>query len=641
VIGARRAPRWLAQVAILAIALLVMLPPVEAAPKKTRPTLKKTTRANRTMKGAGAKQQKKLRADRGHIAPGRSALRAKVATGDHPRAPLKPGRRADLLQLPLSEQIAQRIEELLHGPLRDGTTSLFVADARTGEPIFSVYPDDPLNPASNVKLISTAAALDILGPDFRYVSRVLGPVPDDAGNVVGDVYLFGSYDPTLGRKAMQDLATQLAASGVKRVAGDVLIGGTPTRDGTFRSFVDLRITAGPVGQPPQVTMEPSTEFFQVVVNATTVPRPRTRKQRRRLGLSVETKWILDAAQHKRLQVTIGGQIAEGRAALRDIWTRERGYFGAHLLRQAMRDAGIEVVGDVRVLELRDYVDTALGRGFIPVPLAEHRSQRLAEIIQRVNKRSTNWLADRIVMTAAARRYGGLPSIQRAVDAMYEWLQRRTGLTREQVVIDSGSGLSYRTELSARQVVAVLRAGLGLTDEMTPTPRRAAIIDAFASSLAVGGVDGTIRKRFRTLHGTVRGKTGTLQRVVSLAGVIEVAPDRAVVFSIITNGHHPRWKRRVRDAHERLVGLLCDYLNRRPLTDVTPVTDVPETPVDPNVVDEEDGEDAEPGDPGAAGAGDPGATAPAAPAPAPVPTTTTPAPLPAAPATTAAPAAPAP
>jgi len=238
--------------------------------------------------------------------------------------------------------------------------------------------------------------------------------------------------------------------------------------------------------------------------------------------------------------------------------KERAYFTAHTLRQALLDLGVEVTGDVRVAPLREYLDAALVGGYIPVPIAEQRSKRLAEIVQRVNKRSTNWLADRVVMTAAARRYGGKPAMDKAIDAMYAWLAKHVGLGREDVVIDSGSGLSYKTELSARQVVSVLRAGLGL--EEATSARDAELQEAYRTSLSVGGVDGTLRRRFKHLDATVRGKTGTLSRVVSLAGMIEVG-DKKLVFSLITNGHEPHWKGRVRDGHEKLVALLSDYLHK--------------------------------------------------------------------------------
>jgi D-alanyl-D-alanine carboxypeptidase/D-alanyl-D-alanine-endopeptidase (penicillin-binding protein 4) len=552
-------------VAAAALLLLPALPAVAETPGTSqarpanRPVRKATGRAGRA--SAGAQTKKKLRADLGQVRPDRSPLKAKVATGDQARA-TKKGKlgRADISKLPLSEQIALQIEELLRGPLRGGTTSLFVADAMTGKPVFSVYPDDPLNPASNVKLIATATALDLLGPDYRYTTRVLGTTPDEqTGALAEGLYLLGTYDPTFGKASVEGLARQLVDSGLRTLDGDIVVGSTPTRDGMYRSFVDLRITAGAPGEAPTIVMEPQTDFVKLVVTATTSKK----KKRVRPGISVTSEYVTDELGHKRIQITVAGQIAAGKSVVRDVWMKERAYFAAHLLRGALRDLGVEVNGDVRVAELRDYLDQALVAGYIPVPIAEHRSQRLAEIVQRVNKRSTNWLADRVIMTAAAKRYGGKPDMKTAVEAMYKWLEKKAGLGREDVVIDTGSGLSYKTELSARQVVAVLRAGLGL--EEATLLRDQPVQDAYRRSLAIGGVDGTIRKRFKTLDATVLGKTGTLARVVSIAGVIDV-DGRQLVFSLITNGHAPHWKGRVRDGHERLVGLLCEYLHKLPPED---------------------------------------------------------------------------
>jgi PBP4 family serine-type D-alanyl-D-alanine carboxypeptidase len=556
----------LARLVLVAAAALLVVPPELAAAETagasqarpaTRPVRKNTKRAVRSTTGAGQKTKTKLRADRGQVRPDRSPLKAKVATGDQVRAK-KTGKagRVDISKLPLSEQIAIQIEELLRGPLRAGTTSLFVADAITGKPVFSVYPDDPLNPASNVKLIATATALDLLGPDYRYTTRVLGQTPDEQTGALADgLYLLGSYDPTFAKASVEGLARQLVDAGLTRLDGDIVVGSTPTRDGMYRSFVDLTITAGAPGEPVTVVMEPPTDFVKLVVTATT-----SKKKRPKPGISVANKYVTDELGRKRLEITVSGQIAQGKSVVRDVWMKERAYFAAHLLRGALRELGVEVTGDVRVAELRDYLDAALLAGYIPMPIAEHRSQRLAEIVQRVNKRSTNWLADRVIMTAAAKRYGGKPDMRTAVDAMYKWLEKKTGLGRDEVVIDTGSGLSYKTELSARQVVTVLRAALGL--EEATALREEKVQSAYRNSLAIGGVDGTIRKRFKTLDATVLGKTGTLLRVVSLAGVIEVG-GRQLVFSVISNGHESHWKGRIRDGHERLIGLLCEYLHKLP------------------------------------------------------------------------------
>src|SRR5258708_14959538 len=106
--------------------------------------------------------------------------------GQHASEAAPRGRRAE--PLTPEEDTAREIEKLLRGPLRYGTTGLYVVDAKTGEALFAVNADDPLNPASNVKMISTAAALELLGADFRYATRGLAPAPHAHGAIPGNAY---------------------------------------------------------------------------------------------------------------------------------------------------------------------------------------------------------------------------------------------------------------------------------------------------------------------------------------------------------------------------------------------------------------------------------------------------------------------
>src|SRR5688572_21731779 len=116
----------------------------------------------------------------------KQTTRARVTYGKDQRPAREAiGRREE--PLTLEEQTAKQIEKLLRGPLRNGITGLFVADATTGEPLFAVNASDPLNPASNVKMISTATALELLGPSFKYSTRLLGNEPDGTGAIKGDV----------------------------------------------------------------------------------------------------------------------------------------------------------------------------------------------------------------------------------------------------------------------------------------------------------------------------------------------------------------------------------------------------------------------------------------------------------------------
>jgi D-alanyl-D-alanine carboxypeptidase/D-alanyl-D-alanine-endopeptidase (penicillin-binding protein 4) len=543
------------RIALALLAILIAAPAIEPVPTAEAAGDAQARRGNRGVRKQPVRKVKrrkkpKLRADKGDIRPDRSPMRARVATGERRS---KFYGRSDTSKLPFKERAAQQIEEVLKSSLRAGTTSIHVADADTGKAIFSVYPDDPLNPASNVKLIATAAALDLMGPDFRYRTRILGEAPDDSGVLASDLYLLGTYDPTLNRAALDDMVRQLADAGLRRLDGDVVVGETRTRDAMYIAYTDLLIVAANPGEPPIVSMNPPVDYLQVEVTATT-----SAKKRPRRPITIKQSVITDEQGRQRVKVVVGGEIGRHQTLIRDVWPNARNVFTAHVLRSAMRDAGIEVTGDVRISELRPYLDEAFAAGFLPVPLAEHESQRLADIVARINKRSTNWLADRVIMTAAAFTYGGLPSLEKAQQAMYAWLDSRTGLGRDDLVVDRPSGLSYKTELSARQVVKVLRAGLGY--EGVSSERDAINQQAYRESLAIGGVDGTIRRRFKRLDALVLGKTGTLKRVISLAGVIEVSPERRLVFSIITNGHDPSWKHTIRRGQDQIVKILCDYLH---------------------------------------------------------------------------------
>jgi hypothetical protein len=175
----------------------------------------------------------------------------------------KPGRGAATAE----EQTAAQIQKLLRtGPLREGQTGLFVVDARTGDPLFSVNPDDPLNPASNVKMISTATAIELLGPSYRYPTRLLGAAPDDAGVVHGDVYLLGSHDPTLAVPHLDDIGKVLSTRGITSIDGDLVIGSDPTRDAIYRGIVPITITAGDPGKPPIATVSSATSGGYDLVN---------------------------------------------------------------------------------------------------------------------------------------------------------------------------------------------------------------------------------------------------------------------------------------------------------------------------------------------------------------------------------------
>lgn len=539
---------------ILAIALvLAVVPAAGAGPHKRAAKSVKTTSAPAKPK-AKAKESGVATRTRGKKAPvdGKTKGAARVAFSM--AGELRPtreviGRREE--PLTLEEDIAKQIEKLLRGPLRRGVTGLYVADARTGEPLFAVNADDSLNPASNVKMISTATALELLGPSFHYTTRVLGREPTFTGVVRGDVFLLGTWDPTLALSDFDTLAGQMAARGITQLDGDVLVGSDPTRDGIYRAMLPIEIKAGEPGKPPTATAPAGFDLVELEIRAKTEKRARKRHR-----LTFKTETIQNDAGKKRIKLTIGGTIGKGSETMYPFYTRERTALAAHALRAALRAHNVTVNGDVRVVELGDFIGDAVGTAGLPIELARHESDSLQDIVRRINKWSVNWLADRVIMTAAALARRTQPSMQVAIEAMYEWLQRHSQLGKDSVVIDTGSGLSYRTRMTPQEIVKIVRAAAGYIPGADP-----ALSKAWQESLAVAGTDGTLRSRFRVndVRGHLRGKTGSLSTVIALSGLLELDPSRPLAFSIVTNTDRPLRKGFVRKAHEQLVSLLAQYV----------------------------------------------------------------------------------
>ena len=450
------------------------------------------------------------------------------------------------------EETAASIQKLLRSSvLRRGVTGLLVADAKTGEPLFAVNATDPMNPASNVKMISTATSLELLGADFRYPTRVLGPAPD-GGIVKGDVFLLGSYDPTLSAEDLGEIASAMARSGITTIDGNVVVGTDPTRDGIYRSVIPLEIAAGEPGQAAVVRAPEHFRLLDIKVLATTAKKV----QRPRLTFKTET--VLNEQGVPRIELTIGGTIGKGGAFTYPLWTKARTANAAYALIGALETNGIHVVGEMKTMELGDFVGDTVTKGGLPIELGRHDSEQLADIITHVNKWSINWLADRVVMTASALANREPPSMELALDAMYNWLSRHPHVAKANATIDTGSGLSYRTQITPTDLVSVVRAAGGFTGDVDPK-----LADAWLHSLSIAGNDGTLRSRFKNTNaaGRMFGKTGTLSTVIALSGILDVDPARPLAFSVVTNSDAPLSKGLVRKAHEAVLGEVCKYLSK--------------------------------------------------------------------------------
>jgi PBP4 family serine-type D-alanyl-D-alanine carboxypeptidase len=278
-----------------------------------------------------------------------------------------------------------------------------------------------------------------------------------------------------------------------------------------------------------------------------------RAMRPRLTYKVET--TKTAAGSPRIHVTIGGTIGKGGTAMYPLASRERTATAAYALKGALAAHNVRVVGDLKIRELGDFTGDAVASGQLPIELGRHDSRPLSDIVTRINKRSINWLADRVIMTAAALARRQPPSMELALDAMYEWLARHPHLSKSDVYVDTGSGLSYRTRISPTELVSIVRSAAGFAQDSDPV-----LGQAWMGSLSIAGTDGTLRHRVRgaDVSVRVRGKTGTLSTAIAMSGLLDVDPDHPLAFALVTNTKRPLSKGAVRLAHDQVIRALCTY-----------------------------------------------------------------------------------
>jgi D-alanyl-D-alanine carboxypeptidase/D-alanyl-D-alanine-endopeptidase (penicillin-binding protein 4) len=453
-------------------------------------------------------------------------------------------------------ELRERLTQVLHErPLSRTRVGVEVVDAGDGDVLFSYNADKLFNPASNTKILTTAAALSQLGSDYRYRTSLHGPEADAAGVVHGDVELRGSGDPSLGTVGIADLARATAAAGVTRIEGDVLADGryrdAEQRDAALgegalifnRNVYTVHVQPTEPKHVAAVDIEFSAPDLFVVDNkVVTVTGKRTR-------ISVD----LARARDGRLVVITRGRIN----ARSDTRIRRRlgdgSLSAAATLRRALADFGVEVTGGVRRGGLAS--DAPL--------LAEHRSAPLADICRVSNKDSNNFVAESIFKTLARERFGAPATPAKGARAVGDLLHP-LGISSYKVV--NGSGLTHENRIQPSALARLLRH---LYLDLSVAPE-------FLTSLAIGGIDGTIRNRFTSSDsiGRVRAKTGTLSGVSALSGYAGETGG-VLVFSILVENFTHRRLDEVRQAQVRLVREMLAYLRANKPIRTLPTIVVPD------------------------------------------------------------------
>ena len=400
-----------------------------------------------------------------------------------------------------------------------------------GTPIAMHNIDKAFNPASSIKLITSMAALDILGANHTWESAFYAAAPIVDGNLRGDLYFYGQGDPFFTNEKLHYLIAGLKKRGINYVAGDLVIDnskfivakhdpadfdGQSTKpynaaaSSTAVNFGASEVIINANNGHLTVFIEPDSSTFTIINKLKYRKAACTPSWRRLINES------LSRSTDGRAQLELTGYYASG-CGEKNFYLLAQTNPLAHLagsIKQQYKSFGGEILGDWRIEKTP--VNAKL--------LHSQESQTLAEVIRGMNKYSNNFMARNIFYSLAYDEEDEMKEItlDDSRNKLNDWFVTQE-INTENMYVDNGSGLSRTTKITPKQF------GQALLNF-----KKNSYFNELVASLAILGVDGTTRtwNRNTDVAGNAHLKTGTLNNARSTTGIVH-NPNDDIVFVVLT------------------------------------------------------------------------------------------------------------
>lgn len=440
-------------------------------------------------------------------------------------------------------QLNDEINKILSNKYFNNTNyAIGVYSPKMNKYLYKKNIDLALVPASNSKLITTYTLLKNFGLDFTLNTDVYTDAETIAEVLNGNIYLFGKGDGLLSINDLEVLAEQIYNLGIREIKGNIYCDPTFFDDETERiqysSDKDIVQSTAPItsislekniatvlvkassktGNKVSAQVFPNSPAFKVVINAKTVGQSTRKKKKKSIARNVNTIKVSTKVNQDGTQIFyISGNLTRNQSTSYSHYIKNPALVVAGSLKDRLKAMGIKVNGSYSVKEMDN-----LYLSFTKIASVK---REIFEVINLVNKNSDNWLAETLFKTIGAMNSNNANNLNSAQE-LIETTMKNNNLPFENCVVYDGSGLARQTKVTVDLLIHLLLDA-----------NKSTFSENFFNSLAIAGIDGTIKKRLAksSALNRVLAKTGTHRDVSSLSGRVMLSNGEFLIFSFIFNG----------------------------------------------------------------------------------------------------------
>ncbi len=421
--------------------------------------------------------------------------------------------------------------------------AIIVQQVDKTKPLVAHNPTRPMNPASTMKLLTTYAGLELLGPAYTWKTEIYAAGELKDGVLEGDLILKGYGDPAVTLERFHELLRMLKNTGLREIRGDLVLDnrwfdlkepdpgtfdGEPWRaynaapDALLVNFKATQFTFSPDTSLGKVRISPDPALpLLLIVNKIELQPGSCTDWKGRLGEKVQKDGDV-------VTVTFTGNYSPacGDKSL-EMSVLENAPYVYALFRQWWMENGGTLRGGFRLGETPGTAKR----------LAAMNSPPLADAIRLINKYSNNVMARQMLLTIGAEKSGPPGNVNKGIRSIQSWLEEKK-LDFPELVLENGAGLSRRERISALHMENLLNAAW-----------KSPVMPELMSSLPVAAVDGTLQKRLRNsaIAGQAHIKTGSLDDVRAIAGYLLDQKGRRWIVVMIINHPNAQAARSAQDA----------------------------------------------------------------------------------------------